>query len=111
MMMNSIALAVVLLYTSAQAQTNDHLNEQGDCNSILTNPIITRLRQQYLELVNREAEFSVRYGKDHAAVVNLRRQIYDIKSSVLSEFRRLAENRNCPIEIDKYCFPDCLERK
>jgi uncharacterized protein involved in exopolysaccharide biosynthesis len=111
MKMNYIALAVVLLYTSAQAQTNDHLNEQRDCNSILTNSIITRLRQQYLELVNREAEFSVRYGKDHAAVVNLRRQISDIKSSILNEFRRIADNMNCPIEIDKYCFPDCLERR
>jgi uncharacterized protein involved in exopolysaccharide biosynthesis len=100
--------------TSAQAQTNDHLNEQRYCNSIVSdafsNPIITKLRQQYLELVNREAEFSVRYGRDHAAVVNLRKQISDIKSSVLNEFRRLAENMNCPIEIDKYCFPDCLER-
>jgi uncharacterized protein involved in exopolysaccharide biosynthesis len=116
MRMNSIALAVVMLYTSAQAQTNDHLNEQRYCNSIIadaltTNSTITRLRQQYLELVNREAEFSVRYGKDHAAVVVLRKQISDIKSSVLNEFRRLAENMNCPIEIDKYCFPDCLESR
>jgi uncharacterized protein involved in exopolysaccharide biosynthesis len=115
MKMNSIALAVVFLYTNAQAQTNDRLNEQRYCNSIvsdaLTNSIITRLRQQYLELVNREAEFSVRYGKDHAAVVNLRRQIRDIKNSILNEFRRVAENMNCPIEIDKYCFPDCLERR
>src|SRR5262249_19584343 len=51
----------------------------------------TKLRQQYLELVHREAEFSVRYGKDHAAVINLRNQIRDTKNSILSELKRLAE--------------------
>src|SRR5258706_6614830 len=64
----------------------------GTVSDVLANPIITRLRQQYLELVNREADFSVRYGRDHAAVVNLRNQIRDIKNSILNEFRRLAES-------------------
>ena len=36
--------------------------------------IITNLRTQYLDLVNREADWSARYGKNHAAVVKLRNQ-------------------------------------
>ena len=64
----------------------------GTVSDVLSNPIITNLRQQYLELVNREAEFSQRYGKDHAAVVNLRNQIRDKRNSILNELRRLAES-------------------
>ena len=62
----------------------------GAVSDAFSNQIITRLRQQYLELVNREADFSVRYGKDHAAVINLRNQIRDIKNSILNELKRLA---------------------
>src|SRR5262249_12523624 len=45
----------------------------------MSNPIITKLRTQYLDLQNREADWSVRYGKNHQSVVNLRRQIRDIR--------------------------------
>ena len=45
----------------------------------LNNPIIVKLRSQYLDLVNREAVWSREYGADHLAVINLRRQIRDIQ--------------------------------
>ena len=45
----------------------------------MSNPIISGLRSQYLDLVNREADWSARYGKNHAAVVKLRNQIRDIR--------------------------------
>jgi polysaccharide biosynthesis transport protein len=73
----------------------------GTISDVLANPIITRLRQQYLDLVNREADFSVRYGKDHAAVVNLRNQIRDIKNSILNELKRLAESIKSDYLISK----------
>jgi polysaccharide biosynthesis transport protein len=73
----------------------------GIVSDVLTNPIITKLRQQYLELVNREADFSARYGKDHAAVVNLRNQIRDNKNSILNELRRLAETFKSDYLISK----------
>src|SRR5262245_14830297 len=38
----------------------------------LTSPILTPLRQQYLELSRKEGEYSAQYGRDHHAVVNLR---------------------------------------
>jgi polysaccharide biosynthesis transport protein len=73
----------------------------GIVSDVLTNPIITRLRQQYLELVNREADFSVRYGRDHVAVVNLRNQIRDIKNSMFNELRRLSESFKSDYLISK----------
>ena len=40
--------------------------------SDVSSPIVTALRQQYLELARRESEWSGRFGHDHLAVVNLR---------------------------------------
>src|SRR5215472_11710412 len=68
----------------------------------LNNPIITKYRQQYLEIVNREAEWSMRYGKDHLAVVNLRNQIREIRDSIFAELRRLAETYKSDYEIAKH---------
>src|SRR5262249_50294487 len=51
----------------------------------MNNPIINRLRNQYLDLVNREADWSARYGKNHIAVVNLRNQIRDLRRSIRDE--------------------------
>src|SRR5215831_10319879 len=57
----------------------------------LNSPIITKLRQDYLDYVNKEAEFSARYGKDHVSVINLNNKIRDIVTSIYRELRRLAE--------------------
>ena len=57
----------------------------------MSNSIITRLRNQYLDLVNREADWSKRYGKNHTAVVNLRNQIRDIRRSIADELGRIEE--------------------
>jgi polysaccharide biosynthesis transport protein len=67
----------------------------------LNNPIITKYRQQYLELVNREAEWSRRYGRDHLAVVNLRNQMHEIRDSIFAELRRLGETYKSDYEIAK----------
>ena len=103
------AIVISLPYSSVPGQkplidktTERHLNELRDCKSVfsdaLNNPIIRKLHQQYWELVAREADFSVRYGKDHAAVINIRNQMHDIRNSVVNELRRLAESENCPID-------------
>jgi hypothetical protein len=47
--------------------------------------------QQYLNLVSREAEWSRRYGENHFATVNLRRQIRDTRVSILDELKRIAD--------------------
>jgi polysaccharide biosynthesis transport protein len=67
----------------------------------LNNPIITKYREQYLELVNREAELSKRVGPDHLAVVNLRNRLREIRDSIFAELKRLAEAYRSDYEIAK----------
>ena len=67
----------------------------------MSNSIITRLRTQYLDLVNREADWSKRYGKNHTAVVNLRNQIRDIRRSIADELGRIEETLKSEYEIAK----------
>ncbi|EHR01465.1 polysaccharide biosynthesis tyrosine autokinase [Bradyrhizobium sp. WSM471] len=67
----------------------------------LASPIINSLRQQYLELVRRESEWSARFGKDHLSVVNLRARMREIRASVLDEVRRLAETSRSDYEVSK----------
>ena len=47
------------------------------------NEVLSKLRMQYLELANRETEWSAKYGRDHLAVVNLRNQMLQIRSGNL----------------------------
>jgi succinoglycan biosynthesis transport protein ExoP len=67
----------------------------------MSNPIISKLRDQYLDLVNREADWSVRYGQSHYAVVNLRNQIRDIRKSIREELGRIAETFKSEYAIAK----------
>jgi succinoglycan biosynthesis transport protein ExoP len=65
------------------------------------NPIITKYRTQYLDLQNREADWAVRYGKNHASVVNLRRQIRDIRKNIWDELGRIEETAKSEYGIAK----------
>ena len=67
----------------------------------LNNPIIIRLRNQYLDLVNREADWSKKYGKNHTAVVTLRNQIRDLRRSIVDETGRIEETFKSEYEIAK----------
>jgi succinoglycan biosynthesis transport protein ExoP len=58
----------------------------------LNNPIITQLRTKYLEEKNREAQWAALYGSKHAAVTKLRNQLHDLRNSIQSELRRIAES-------------------
>lgn len=65
----------------------------------LANPIITRLRGQYLDLVNKVADWSKRFGPDHQAVVNLRNQARDIRNSTHEELKRIGESYKSDLAI------------
>jgi polysaccharide biosynthesis transport protein len=67
----------------------------------MSSGIISTLRAKYLDLVNREADWSLRYGKNHTAVVNLRNQIRDIRRSIGDELGRIEENLKSEYEIAK----------
>ena len=75
----------------------------------LTNPVITKLRDKYLDYAAREADYSAKYGSNHYAVLNLRRQIREIRASILDELRRIAETYKSDLEIAKQ-HQDDLEK-
>src|SRR5262249_23071779 len=66
----------------------------------MSNTIITQLRTQYLNLQNRERDWSVRYGNPQF-VVNLRRQIRDIRRNIHDELGRIEETFRSEYNIAK----------
>jgi polysaccharide biosynthesis transport protein len=58
----------------------------------LTNPVIARLRAQYLDLANRAGDLSARYGAEHTTVVAIKRQMAEIKASMQNELKRIADS-------------------
>jgi len=70
-------------------------------SEIANTPITTTLRQQYLELSRREAEWSARFGRDHLAVVSLRNRMQEVRTSMLDELRRFAETTRNDYEVLK----------
>jgi polysaccharide biosynthesis transport protein len=67
----------------------------------LQNPIITQLRQQYLDLAQREALFSNKYGENHLAVVNLRNRMQEIRRSIIDELNQIAAAYKSEYDIAK----------
>jgi succinoglycan biosynthesis transport protein ExoP len=63
------------------------------------NAIINGLRTRYLELVNREADFSAKYGANHSAVVNTRNQIRAIRTSIRDELGRIEQTFRSELQI------------
>ena len=67
----------------------------------LKNEVVTKLRTQYVELAARESEWSLKYGRDHLAVVNLRNQMREIRNSIFEELKRLGETYKSDYAIAK----------
>jgi succinoglycan biosynthesis transport protein ExoP len=67
----------------------------------LKNEVVSKLRSQYLELAARQADWSIRYGPDHLAVVNLRNQLREIRNSIFEELKRLGETYKSDYAIAK----------
>jgi succinoglycan biosynthesis transport protein ExoP len=68
---------------------------------VLKNEVVTRLRNQYLDMSAREANLSARYGSDHAAVVNIRNQMEDLRRNIGAELGRIAASYQSDYEIAK----------
>jgi succinoglycan biosynthesis transport protein ExoP len=75
--------------------------EDENISEAMSNSIITGLRNRYLDAVNREADWSVRYGKNHNAVVALRNQIRDYRRSIRDELGRIEETYKSEYAIAK----------
>jgi polysaccharide biosynthesis transport protein len=80
---------------------NPAFEDTATVTDSLHDDVITRLRQQYLDLSAREADWSSRYGKNHLAAVNLRNQMREIRRSIDDELHRIAETYKSDFEIAK----------
>jgi succinoglycan biosynthesis transport protein ExoP len=67
----------------------------------LHSEVINRLRNQYLDLAGKEAIWSVRYGVNHLATVNLRTQMTELRRSINDELGRIAQGYKSDYEIAK----------
>jgi polysaccharide biosynthesis transport protein len=89
----------ILRSNSVESSSIGTLDASG--SDALSNPIINKLREQYLELARRESEWSPRFGSQHLAVVNIRSRMQDIRKSILDEVHRLAESTRSDFEVAK----------
>jgi succinoglycan biosynthesis transport protein ExoP len=94
---------MVLLDNAQMGTVADTLTKQGGATlaDTLNSTVASQLRTRYLELVNREASWSRRYGANHLAVVNLRDQIREIEGSFLDELKRLRDTYLNTYEVVK----------
>ncbi|HWX58073.1 polysaccharide biosynthesis tyrosine autokinase [Bradyrhizobium sp.] len=67
----------------------------------LNNPVITKLRQQFLDDQSRESEWSARYGTDHQAARNLRAEMAALQRAIWDEISRIAESYKSELQITK----------
>jgi polysaccharide biosynthesis transport protein len=86
-----------------QAYQQDKPGSAADetVSEAMSSGIISKLRDRYLDLVNREADWSARFGKNHNAVVVLRNQIRDLRRSIFDELGRIQEQFKSEYEIAK----------
>jgi succinoglycan biosynthesis transport protein ExoP len=86
----------------AYQQDRPNPGEQDETVSeAMSSTIINTLRTKYLDLVNREADWSARFGSNHKAVVVLRNQIRDIRRSIGDELGRIEQQFKSEYEIAK----------
>jgi polysaccharide biosynthesis transport protein len=67
----------------------------------LSNPVITKLRQQFLDDQNKESEWSTRYGSEHQAARNLRAEMAALQRAIWDEISRIAESYKSELQIAK----------
>jgi polysaccharide biosynthesis transport protein len=67
----------------------------------LSNPVITKLRQQFLDDQNKESEWSARYGSEHLAARNLRAEMAALQRAIWDEISRIAESYKSELQITK----------
>jgi polysaccharide biosynthesis transport protein len=67
----------------------------------LSNPVITKLQQQFFDDQNKEAAWSARYGADHEAARNLRAEMAAVQRAIWDEISRIAESYESQLQITK----------
>ena len=77
----------------------DHIRESikqdvpdASITDVLNNQIITKLRGEYLTLAGRMAIYSQKYGSDHLAVIDLRKQMGELGRSLKDEMSKIEQS-------------------
>ena len=88
-------------------------SEGTDPGSVATigsfnNPVLTRLRDQYLDMHRQEAEFVSRYGENHPAVAEIRQNLQSLKGCVSG--RDQTHRRGLPEGVRGRALPPRLAR-
>ncbi|MBR0715884.1 AAA family ATPase [Bradyrhizobium liaoningense] len=65
----------------------------------LKNETIVKLRAQYVDMASKESIWSTKYGHDHLAAVNLRRQMDEIRKNITDELKRIQESYKSDYDI------------
>ncbi|MCK1317393.1 MULTISPECIES: polysaccharide biosynthesis tyrosine autokinase [unclassified Bradyrhizobium] len=81
---------------------NDILKQEiPDANvaDALKNDTIVKLRGQYVDMASKESIWAMKYGADHLAAVNLRRQMAEIKKNIIDELKRIQESYKSDYDI------------
>ena len=110
--LNTTLIATHTAVAEAQARLNrisqiliDDLDPAATDTATVTdalhNDTIIKLRQQYLELARHEHEWSIRYGSNHLAVVNIRNQMQEVRHSIIDELKQIAETYKSDLDIAK----------
>ena len=102
----------VILDNAQMGTVADTLTKQTGATlaDTLNSTVASQLRSRYLELVNREASWSRKYGANHLAVVSLREQIREIRGSFLEELKRLRDTYLNTYEVVKLEEQDLEKR-
>jgi exopolysaccharide transport family protein len=82
-----------------KTQSDDVGLPDGTVTDALSNPVITKLRQEYLDRKKTEAEWSGRYGPNHQAVINLRTEAAGLKRAIREEMLRIAETYKSDLKV------------
>ncbi|MCK1468408.1 polysaccharide biosynthesis tyrosine autokinase [Bradyrhizobium sp. CW10] len=81
---------------------NDILKQEiPDANvaDALKNDTIVKLRAQYVDMSSKESIWAMKYGSDHLAAVNLRRQMAEIKKNITDELKRIQQSYKSDYDI------------
>ncbi|PJG55624.1 exopolysaccharide biosynthesis protein [Bradyrhizobium forestalis] len=65
----------------------------------LKNDTIVKLRAQYVDMASKESIWAMKYGSDHLAAVNLRRQMAEIKKNITDELKRIQQSYKSDYDI------------
>lgn len=100
--------------SNAQSQVADKQSQVNQIDSLLAsgsevvgvpqnlnNDILSKLRQEYLDMSRQEIDISTRYGEAHITAVNLRSRMDNIQKAVRAELQRMAEVAKSELSISQ----------